>query len=216
MAKPGSRSKPVKVMPVSESWMNRIVGEGVERAAQLLANLRNWRIHPAAQQEALGRVLESMGWVQRIIVNRRTGNVVDGHLRVHLALAKGEDEAVPVTYIDVSEEEEALLLAALDPLSAMAVMDAEKVDGLLKEIAETGGKEMLKDVWPEWKFEPSAIPELPEFQPEQEQAGSTGTIARSVTFDVRQWEIVTSAWDERGGKRSLAAFIIDAVTTTGA
>jgi hypothetical protein len=211
MAKLGSRSRPVKVVPVSESWVNRIVGEGVERAAQLLANPNNWRIHPMAQQEALGRVLESVGWVERIIVNRRTGNVVDGHLRVHLALAKGEDEAVPVTYVDVSEEEEAILIAALDPLSAMAVIDGAKVEELLKEVAESGGKELLKDVWPEWKFDPSAMLEMPEFEPENERDASGGIAERSVTFAVRQWEVVMKAWDERGGKRSLAEFLVDAV-----
>jgi hypothetical protein len=36
-----------------DTWKSRIVGEGVEAAGQLLANPRNWRIHPKAQQDAL-------------------------------------------------------------------------------------------------------------------------------------------------------------------
>lgn len=59
------------------AWRNRIVGEGMEDADQLLANPRNWRIHPKAQQDALEGVLREVGWVQRVIVNQRTGFVVD-------------------------------------------------------------------------------------------------------------------------------------------
>jgi hypothetical protein len=57
---------------------------------QLLANPRNWRIHPKAQQEALAAVLDQVGWVQDIIVNQRTGHVVDGHARIALAISKQE------------------------------------------------------------------------------------------------------------------------------
>ena len=68
-------------------WRNRIVGQGEEAPDQLLANPRNWRIHPKAQQDALVSVLDQVGWVQEIIVNQRTGYVVDGHLRVSLAIS---------------------------------------------------------------------------------------------------------------------------------
>ena len=71
--------------PAPSAWQNRIVAEGDEAPDQLLANPANWRIHPKAQQDALGSVLESVGWVQRVLVNRLSGHVVDGHLRVALA-----------------------------------------------------------------------------------------------------------------------------------
>jgi len=32
------------------AWRNRITGHGDEAPDQLLANPRNWRIHPAGQQ----------------------------------------------------------------------------------------------------------------------------------------------------------------------
>jgi hypothetical protein len=102
-------------------WQNRIVGHGEEAADQLLANPRNWRIHPKAQQDALKGVLSQIGWVQDVIVNQRTGFVVDGHARVALAISAGEK--VPVVYVDLSEEEEAAILATIDPLSAMAGRD---------------------------------------------------------------------------------------------
>lgn len=120
-------------MTAPAGWRNRIIGEGVERPDELLANPRNWRIHPLAQQAALGAVLEEVGWVQRIIVNKRTGYVVDGHARVELALSNNEQE-IPVVYVDLSEEEERLILASLDPLAGMATTDAAKLAELLGEI----------------------------------------------------------------------------------
>lgn len=64
------------------SWQNRIVGAGTEKASALVANPHNWRLHPKKQQETLATVLAEVGWVQDVIVNRTTGRLVDGHLRV--------------------------------------------------------------------------------------------------------------------------------------
>lgn len=121
---------------VKGGWRNRIVGHGEEAPDQLLANALNWRIHPKAQQDALSGVLDEVGWVQDIIVNSRTGNVVDGHLRASLAISKGE-AAVPVVYVDLSEHEERLILATIDPLSAMAATDTEQLAALLAEVTVT-------------------------------------------------------------------------------
>jgi hypothetical protein len=119
MAKPEPKAK----------WRNRIVGHGEVDPNDLVANPRNWRIHPQAQQEALEGVLEDVGWVDTVLVNQRTGFVVDGHLRVQLALRRDEQK-VPVTYLDLSEDEELEVLASYDPLSAMAVQDIEKFNEL--------------------------------------------------------------------------------------
>ncbi len=132
MAKKRKSSPSDSALP-SSPWRNRIVGEGEERPDQLLANPYNWRVHPKTQQAALEAVLDEVGWVQRIIVNRRTGHVVDGHLRVALAISRNEP-TVPVLYVDLSEEEERLVLATLDPIAAMAVEDAEKLAALLEDV----------------------------------------------------------------------------------
>jgi DNA modification methylase len=116
------------------SWRNRIVGSGEEAPDQLLANPANWRVHPKAQQQALAGVLSQVGWVQQVLVNRRTGHVVDGHLRVALAI-KQSAPSVPVLYVDLEPEEEALVLASLDPLAAMAGTDDEKLRALLADIS---------------------------------------------------------------------------------
>jgi len=72
------------------TWRNRITGSGEEAPDQLLANPANWRIHPKAQQDALAGALDAVGWVQQVLVNRRSGFVVDDHARVALALRRGE------------------------------------------------------------------------------------------------------------------------------
>jgi DNA modification methylase len=126
-------SRPPKQTAVV-GWRDRIAGSGHEDPTQLVANPRNWRIHPREQQEALGDILDKVGWVQQVLVNRTTGCVVDGHLRVELAISKGEP-SVPVLYIELTEDEEAVVLAALDPIAAMAAADQEKLRELLSDVA---------------------------------------------------------------------------------
>ena len=112
-------------------YKNRITGTGEEPLDQIMFNPRNWRIHPLHQQDALKGVLEEVGWVQQVIVNKRTGNLIDGHLRCQLAAREGND-SVPVVYVDLSDEEEALILSTLDPIAGMAVTDKEKLDDLFR------------------------------------------------------------------------------------
>ena len=121
-------------MSAAPAWRSRIVGSGTEAPDQLLANPANFRVHPKAQQEALAGVLDQVGWVQNVLVNQRTGHVVDGHLRVALAISRGEP-SVPVLYVDLSEDEERLVLASLDPLAAMATTDEAKLRELLAEVS---------------------------------------------------------------------------------
>ena len=117
-----------------EGWRSRIIGHGEEAPDQLLAHPENWRIHPKPQQDALAGVLDEVGWVQDVIVNQRTGHVIDGHLRVSLAIGRRE-ATVPVVYVDLDEHEERLVLATIDPISAMAATDAAKLDELLREVS---------------------------------------------------------------------------------
>jgi hypothetical protein len=83
-----------------DAWANRIVGSGDEAPGQLLANPRNWRTHPRAQRLAFAGLLDQVGVVAAVMVNRRTGHLVDGHLRVDLAMERGE-ATVPVSYVDL-------------------------------------------------------------------------------------------------------------------
>jgi hypothetical protein len=128
-------------------WRNRIVGYSEEEPDQLLANPSNWRIHPAAQQNALSGVLKEVGLVQNVVANRTTGHLVDGHLRVMLAMRENQP-VVPVTWVELSEEEEHLILAALDPLAAMATADAGALDALLSSVqsGEAAVQSMLAEL----------------------------------------------------------------------
>jgi DNA modification methylase len=110
------------------------VAHGQEPPDQLLANPQNWRVHPQAQQQALGAVLDQVGWVSQILVNRTTGHVIDGHLRVALAISR-QEPSVPVEYVELAPEEERLVLATLDPLSALALADADLLSSLVGEVA---------------------------------------------------------------------------------
>lgn len=114
-------------------WKNRIIGHGDEPLDAILYNPGNWRIHPRAQQEALTGILDQVGWVTDVIINQRTGHLVDGHLRCQVAARNGE-KTIPVVYVDLSEDEEALILATIDPLSAMAATDRNKLDELLHAV----------------------------------------------------------------------------------
>jgi len=108
---------------------NRIVGHGEESPHQLLANPFNWRIHPTYQQEALADVLDEVGWVRRIIVNKTTGHIVDGHLRVMEAM-KNDEQRVPVAYVELSETEEAEILATFDPIKELAQKNDQRAQAL--------------------------------------------------------------------------------------
>lgn len=124
-------------MAKTSTWRNRIVGHGEQPASQFLANPNNWRVHPQSQRDALHGALNEVGWVQQVIVNRRTGYLVDGHERVWQALQNG-DAPVPYVEVDLDEAEEAYVLATLDPIGAMAMADKGKLSELLGEISTDG------------------------------------------------------------------------------
>lgn len=120
-------------MPTGKTLRSRIVGEGEKAPDQLLANPLNWRRHPEAQHKALEGMLREVGWVQRVIVNKTTGHVVDGHLRVELAMRRGEP-SVPVIYVELTPEEEKIVLAAIDPIGGLAETDQSMLDTLLEDV----------------------------------------------------------------------------------
>ena len=142
-------------------WRNRIIGSADVAPDQLLAHPSNWRLHPGNQQNALTDLLgdeHGVGWVARVMVNKRTSElwpegdrnvetVVDGHLRVALAMRHNQP-TVPVDYVDLTPAEEALVLATFDPIGAMATASAEQLDAVLREV-QTGSEavgQMLADL----------------------------------------------------------------------
>jgi len=114
-------------------WSNRIIGQGVKPASQFLANPRNWRKHPQNQRDAVHASLSEVGWVQQVIENVRTGHLIDGHERIWQAM-QNDDADVPFIQVDLSEEEELLVLATLDPMAAMASADTDVLAELLAQV----------------------------------------------------------------------------------
>lgn len=136
-----AKRKP-KIQPESP-WENRIVGYGLMAPDTLIPNPDNWRTHSKHQGQALEEQMDQLGWVQNVVVNKTTGRIVDGHLRAELALKHGVPE-VPVTIVELSEAEEALALATLDPVSALAGSDKEKLDAVLRELPVIDGEALNK------------------------------------------------------------------------
>jgi hypothetical protein len=151
-------------------WQNRIVGHGDVPPADLIPNPKNWRNHPDEQQRALSGALSEVGWVTEVMVNRTTGHVVDGHLRIELALARKEP-SVPVTYVELSQDEEQLVLATLDPIGALADAEATALADLLAglEPADAALRALLDDLAREHDIDalrggftdPDDVPEIP-------------------------------------------------------
>lgn len=122
---------------------NRIVKHSDVLPGKLLENPLNWRIHSAYQSQAVSESLKRLGWIKDVIVNQTTGHILDGHLRVTLALEEN-DELVPVSWVKLTVEEEKLALATLDPLAELADMSGQKLADLLDEV--DAGKDPLGEM----------------------------------------------------------------------
>ncbi len=103
--------------------------------------------------------------MQQVIVNRTTGHVVDGHARVEEALSRGEP-AVPVLYVELTPDEETLVLATLDPIGAMAGRDDEKLRALLADVSvdDAGLEALLRELRPRAVAlaDPDDVPAVPD------------------------------------------------------
>ena len=100
-------------------------------ASELLANPKNWRRHPPAQQAALRGVLEDIGFADAVIARETPDGLelIDGHLRQEVM----GDQPVPVLIVDVTEEEADKMLLTYDPLAMMAHADQDQLLHLLRD-----------------------------------------------------------------------------------
>lgn len=96
--------------------------------AELEANPKNWRRHPAIQQDAMKAAIGRVGWAGAALYNEATGRLIDGHLRRDLDV-----EEIPVLIGSWTEEEEAFILATLDPMAGLAERDADALTVLLQD-----------------------------------------------------------------------------------
>lgn len=116
----------------------RAAGDGLElrmvRAGDLESHPENWRVHPGSQVEAFRAVVREVGFVGYVVVNRRTGHVLDGHMRKDAVPA---DQLVPVLLGDWSEQQERLVLATFNPLGDLAGLDVSKGEALLGRVVSS-------------------------------------------------------------------------------
>lgn len=129
---------------MSDAFRDRVVEFVRVPASSLRANAKNWRTHPKQQRAALSAMLAEVGFAGAVLARRDAGGgglvLIDGHLRADVA----KDQLVPVLVLDVTAEEADKLLATLDPIGAMAKMDAEKLAELLNGMtAGSAGVEEL-------------------------------------------------------------------------
>jgi hypothetical protein len=121
---------------MARSWKSRVVRSANVAPATLLAHPDNIVIHPPEQEEEMLTLLRTVGWAAPILVSEQTGRIIDGHMRVSLAVRKGVLR-VPVDYVELSEEEErkALLylrrstqLARIDPVNLEVILNSIETD----------------------------------------------------------------------------------------
>jgi hypothetical protein len=130
------KQKQAQPQPAAPVWTSHIVGYGEEAPDQLLAHTRNPRRHDRYQQAIMEASLREIGLVQDVIVNQRTGMVIDGHMRVQLALRVGMP-TIPVKYVDLDEETELVAIASFDAIAGMAESDEAAFTDLLDSVAFT-------------------------------------------------------------------------------
>lgn len=133
------------------------------KVTDLIDNPRNWRKHPDAQRNALGGLLDSVGWADAVLARETDEGLmlIDGHLRKELAA----DSKVPVLVLDVTEAEADLILATHDPLTSMAETDQALLDELVQglDIENDETQKMLDELAsdPVIEAEEDELPEPP-------------------------------------------------------
>lgn len=85
------------------------------------------------EYEKLKKSIETFGYVEPVIWNKRTGNIVGGHQRLKILLEQGAAE-VDCVVVDMDENEEKALNVALNKVSG--AWDLPKLADLINELDE--------------------------------------------------------------------------------
>lgn len=94
-------------------------------------------LKPGDQEwEALDESIDSFGYVEPIVWNERTGNIVGGHQRRNVLLARGVEEE-DISVVNLSPEDEKILNVLLN--KSKGIWDVAKLVALIDEIKAAGG-----------------------------------------------------------------------------
>jgi DNA (cytosine-5-)-methyltransferase len=100
------------------------------------------------EYDKLARSIEEFGYVEPIVWNRTTGNIIGGHQRLKVLIEKGYTE-VEVVGLKLSEQEEKILNVALNKISGR--WDNEKLIAVLDELQAQ--EEMELTGFDDWELE---------------------------------------------------------------
>lgn len=111
---------------------DRIIGFRRVVASELLADERNPKIHPDQQKAGLRGILREVGIADVLLARQLPDGrlqLFDGHCRKDL----DQRQVWPVVITDLTESEAAKIMATLDPLAAMAEIDADAMRALQED-----------------------------------------------------------------------------------
>jgi hypothetical protein len=140
---------------------NRVKALKYIKGKDLRSHPKNPRLHPDAQIKALGGILEQVGIADALVAYKAGDGVltlIDGHCRGE----NWEEVKWPVLILDVTDAEAELVLATHDPLTGMAIVDADKMAALLDSV-EIECADLLEALRGEQG-------EVPDFQPEPDDS----------------------------------------------
>lgn len=164
------------------------------------------------EYEKIARSIDEFGYIEPVLWNERTGNVVGGHQRLKVLTNKGYSE-VEVAVIDLPEKEEKILNVALNKIQGR--WDIENLSTLLTELQELGGLEVTGfEAWEleALKMQYDHIDDLmnESFSEYGENEKSTFTMTFTLPADIRQ-AVENYIKNTPNGKAELADAIINKV-----
>jgi Domain of unknown function (DUF4417) len=95
--------------------------------AELAAHPRNWKAHGREQLDSISDLFDQVGFAGAFLFNERTGRLLDGHGRKEIWSGR----LAPVLVGNWTEEQEAAILAYLDPTGWMSQGDRKKLNELM-------------------------------------------------------------------------------------
>lgn len=116
------------------------------------------------EYEKLKRSIESFGYVEPIVWNERTGNMVGGHQRYKIMVHEQGHTELAVSVVNLDDQQERLLNLALNKVSGR--WDEKALAQLLEELQEAGADMDLSGFEAEEIEELiAALPDVPDIDP---------------------------------------------------
>lgn len=172
-----------------------IVGVGLQKAKDFKAHSRNPKIHPESQNKAIAASLREFGWANFVIVNKASGNLLDGHERVESQIKSNPEGLIPFILVDIPVEREPEFLIVFDRSGNLAIWAPELVQDLLADIKtdEEAISDMLVDLASELRID---------FGPELEEEPFVGGAKLEKADEYQsKWKVETGQMWKLGNHR---------------